>query len=250
MNSPDEYDVHQLAEPYRRSKELPFRVYSEIPNHLDLLGPLAGLDVLDLACGEGFYTRRIKQAGAGRVVGIDLAETMIKQARSQEQAEPLGIEYVLAKAEQPPDLGTFDLVSAAFLLCNAPDRETLDAMAHSIARFLKPGGRFVTTDARFAEHPNAEYRPYGMTGNVTAPLPDGAAYEITFFLDDGRFFTITNYAHKQSAYAAALQSAGLTDLSWHTPSITCEGLKLFGEAFWTEYLSRPPIMRLSARKPE
>jgi len=72
-----EYD--SLVRAYQRSKSLPFRVYSEIPNHLESLGDLRGLDVLDLACGEGFYTRLIKQAGGrprrggGSVAGDDRA---------------------------------------------------------------------------------------------------------------------------------------------------------------------------------
>ena len=66
-----EYD--DLVRQYQRSKELPFRVYSEIPDHLELLGDLRGRSVLDLACGEGFYTRLIKKAGADRVVGVDLS---------------------------------------------------------------------------------------------------------------------------------------------------------------------------------
>ena len=63
-----EYD--SLVRAYQRSKTLPFRVYSEIPNHLELLGDLRGRSVIDLACGEGFYTRLIRQSGAARVVGV------------------------------------------------------------------------------------------------------------------------------------------------------------------------------------
>ena len=39
---------------------------------LELLPPLAGLDVLDLACGEGHLSRQLAAAGA-RVTGVDLA---------------------------------------------------------------------------------------------------------------------------------------------------------------------------------
>ena len=56
-----EYD--DIVRQYRRSKEMPYRIFSEIPDHLELLGELRGRSVLDLACGEGFYTRLIKKAG-------------------------------------------------------------------------------------------------------------------------------------------------------------------------------------------
>src|SRR5262249_53067422 len=87
MNS--EYDP--LAAAYQRSKLLPFRVYSEIPNHLESLGDVRDRHVLDLACGEGFYTRLIRRAGAARVVGVDLSAEMIGLAREQETKAPLGI---------------------------------------------------------------------------------------------------------------------------------------------------------------
>lgn len=247
MSTP-EYDLHNLAEPYRKSKDLPVRVYSEIPNHMALLEPLAGRDVLDLACGEGFYTRLIKQAGARRVVGVDLAKSMIDMARRQEAAAPLGIEYVLAQAECMPDLGKFDVVSAAFLLCNAPDRATLRGMLSAAATRLEPGGRFVTTDARFGEHPGADYRPYGMSTSLRIAPVDGAPYEITFSLDDASSFTITNYAHSRAAYEAAFAAAGFVDVTWHAPTVTEAGLARFGDAFWKTYVEHPPIVCITARR--
>ena len=36
-----------------------------------------GLSALDLACGEGFYTRVIRHCGAARVRGLDLPEAII-----------------------------------------------------------------------------------------------------------------------------------------------------------------------------
>ena len=40
--------------------------------------------MLDVACGEGFYTRMIRERGAARVTGIDLSQGMIDLARKQE----------------------------------------------------------------------------------------------------------------------------------------------------------------------
>jgi toxoflavin synthase len=45
---------------------------------------LVRTSVLDLACGEGFYTRLLRQTGAGRVVGVDLSAGMIALARQEE----------------------------------------------------------------------------------------------------------------------------------------------------------------------
>jgi SAM-dependent methyltransferase len=36
---------------------------------------------VDIACGEGYYTRLLRRREAGKVVGIDLSERMIELAR-------------------------------------------------------------------------------------------------------------------------------------------------------------------------
>src|SRR5688572_32933815 len=58
------------------------------------LGNVPGQSLLDLACGDGFYTRRFRSEGeADPVLGIDLSPKQIERARAIEQREPLGIEY-------------------------------------------------------------------------------------------------------------------------------------------------------------
>lgn len=243
---PAEYDA--LARPYRRSKAMPFRVHGEIPDHLALLGDLRGRSVLDLACGEGFYTRLIRKAGADRVVGVDLSESMIAMAREQEAADPLGITYVCGPAESLGAIGPFDVVSAAFLLNCAPDRTALDGMARAVATNLVPGGRMVMTISGFDAWPGTDYSPYGMVGDVGEAIADGEPYRITFLLDEDTF-TIVNYAHSRATYEASLRRAGLVDLAWHAPRITDEGLAAHPPGFWETYLNRPPILRLSAARP-
>ena len=44
---------------------------------MELAGDVRDQRILDLACGEGFYTRRLKAAGAARVLGIDVSAEMI-----------------------------------------------------------------------------------------------------------------------------------------------------------------------------
>ena len=241
-----EYDV--LVRQYQRSKELPFRVFSEIPDHLDLLGDLHGRSVLDLACGEGFYTRLIKKAGADRVVGVDLSGQMIAMARQQEADEPMGIVYLAGPVEGLEPMEPFDVVSAAFLLNCAPTRSNLAAMARTIAANLVPGGRLVATISNIGQWPGVDYTPYGMATDVTRPLDDGEPYHITFLLDDDAF-TIENFAYSHATYKAAVGEAGLTNIQWHSPRVTPEGLAAFGPGFWHVYLSYPPILRLSAERP-
>ena len=57
-----EYD--RIASEYRDSKRLPFRDHVERYSLFRMLGDVRGARILDLACGDGFYTRLLMKAGA------------------------------------------------------------------------------------------------------------------------------------------------------------------------------------------
>jgi 2-polyprenyl-3-methyl-5-hydroxy-6-metoxy-1,4-benzoquinol methylase len=57
-----------------------------------LIGNVKGLFVLDVACGEGCNTRLLASKGA-KVVGVDSSKKLIESAVSQEERDPIGIDY-------------------------------------------------------------------------------------------------------------------------------------------------------------
>ena len=69
-----------IADLYQRSKGSPVRRFIETYTLLELVGNIAGLRVLDLACGEGFHTRRLRTGGARHVTGVDISPAMIDLA--------------------------------------------------------------------------------------------------------------------------------------------------------------------------
>ena len=81
---------------------------------LDLLGSVAGLRVLDVACGHGRITRELARRGA-ELVGIDISGNLISKAKETEQNEPLGIHYIHDDVTAPNILGDcqFDAAAAA-----------------------------------------------------------------------------------------------------------------------------------------
>jgi 2-polyprenyl-3-methyl-5-hydroxy-6-metoxy-1,4-benzoquinol methylase len=62
------------------------------PALLAVCEPVASLDVLDLGCGQGFFSRQLAKRGA-QVVAIDIAEELLAFALKHEKQEPLGITY-------------------------------------------------------------------------------------------------------------------------------------------------------------
>jgi len=242
-----EYDP--LAMQYAESKRLVFRVYSEVPNHVQLLGDLSGQRVVDLACGDGFYTRQIRNLGADRVLGVDVSEQMIRLANEHESADPLGIEYVACSATDLSCLGaeTFDVASTAFLFNCATDQNELHRMFSEISARLDPGGRLCATVGDLGHRPGIDYSPYGMRTQIPSDLEEGAPYSITFLLESSDF-TITDYNHSLSTYEKIGESAGLRFQGWYPCTVTDEGFDAFGQDFWQRWIDSPCIWRFVATK--
>ena len=62
------------------TSELAIMKYTEEFTLLGLLGDVREQIVLDLACGEGRFARKIMQGGARRLVGVDMSEKMVELA--------------------------------------------------------------------------------------------------------------------------------------------------------------------------
>ncbi|MFZ5617894.1 MAG: class I SAM-dependent methyltransferase [Pseudomonadota bacterium] len=102
--------------------------------------PLAGKQVLDVGCGDGFFTIAIAKAG-GVVIGVDTDDEMLSAAKANASSEGVSVDFKRADAcALPFHDATFDVVVAASLLCLVRDR---DAVLAEMARVLKPNGRLV-----------------------------------------------------------------------------------------------------------
>jgi 2-polyprenyl-3-methyl-5-hydroxy-6-metoxy-1,4-benzoquinol methylase len=187
-----------IAKEYQDSKSLPFRLYVEEHTLFSLIGDIHGLKVLDLACGEGIYARKLKRRGAEAVTGVDISAEMIRLARAQEDAEPLGLRYAVMDAAAVEGLGSFDVVVGAYLLNYAKSRDELRAFASSIFRSLKSGGRFVAFNDNPANDPKdfARYRKYGFEKKCGSGddkvRREGDPITYTLFNPDGRVFSFVD----------------------------------------------------------
>jgi ubiquinone/menaquinone biosynthesis C-methylase UbiE len=113
-----------------------YRDFINTPAFLAMLPDIAGLDVLDIGCGEGHNTRLLAKRGA-RVTGIDIAAKFIAHARDAERQEPLVTYEVASAVALPFAEATFDAATAFMSFMDVPETDRAFAEAY---RVLRPGG--------------------------------------------------------------------------------------------------------------
>jgi SAM-dependent methyltransferase len=108
---------------------------------LDLAGEVRGLDVLEVACGQGRVARELARRGA-RVTGVDISAALLGMAQAAETRQPLGITYVQADATDPGVLAGQVFGAVAGNLCLS-DIDDLGGLLATVARVLAVDGWFV-----------------------------------------------------------------------------------------------------------
>jgi 2-polyprenyl-3-methyl-5-hydroxy-6-metoxy-1,4-benzoquinol methylase len=111
-----------------------------------LLGVQPGEVVLDVACGNGLFARRLAELGAS-VVACDFSARMIEQARQRPSAHPDRIEYRVVDATDEGQLLALGSRRFDAAICNMAlmDMATIEPLLRALAQLLKPNGRFVFT---------------------------------------------------------------------------------------------------------
>lgn len=128
---------------WKRSEPNSLSDFTGRPVVFDMCGDVTGLAVLDVGAGEGYCSREMKRRGAGRVLGIELSEQMVKLAQAQEAEFGHGIEYQQGDARNlSMDEASFDLVLAVFVF-NYMNSKDMELALKGMYRALRPGGSLV-----------------------------------------------------------------------------------------------------------
>ena len=120
--------------------EISWGIWAIDESELNVLGDVAGLDVVELGCGTAYFSAWLAKLGA-RPIGVDITPAQLETARRM-MAET-GIEFPLVEADAAetglPD-ACFDLVVSEYgaSIWVDPYRWIPEA-----ARLLRPGGRLV-----------------------------------------------------------------------------------------------------------
>lgn len=135
-----------------RSRGLEKRHWDTTRELIELMNVGEHDNVLDLGCGVGWATRVLAQrASRGIVVGLDLSDRMIAQARSGYR-NPANVLFLVADASGIPlATGFFDAILSVESIYYCPD---LEAAFSEAQRILKPGGKACFLTGYYKENPH------------------------------------------------------------------------------------------------
>lgn len=176
------------------------------------LGNVDQLDVLDLACGTGYFAQKAVHQGARRVVGVDISPVMIDEARNHSK-EDSRLEFYVGDCSKPLGVGTFDVILANWFLNYASNAEEQLTMWKNIHAHLKPGGRCIgiTPNLELLKGPFPKGYRFGVALDVVGEVEDGVKYMVSV---DNPPFQFENYMLRKDVYEACARGAGLGQIEW------------------------------------
>ena len=126
----------EVIEEERTKKEVNFIV--------DALALKKSERILDLACGTGRHALELARRGFTGVTGLDYTEEYLEKAHAQKTAEDLNVRFLQGDMRDIPFENQFDACFNYFtsfgFFADPRDNEKVIA---SVAKALKPGGRFL-----------------------------------------------------------------------------------------------------------
>ncbi|EFA84785.1 methyl transferase [Heterostelium album PN500] len=105
-----------------------------------------GMDVADLGCGFGYFSRWAHKNGAKSVVGYDLSENMLQNARKLTGAGCPSIKFIKEDMENIELRDTYDLIFSSLAIHYVSD---IGKLFGKLGRAVRPGGYLVFS----VEHP-------------------------------------------------------------------------------------------------
>jgi len=175
-----------------------------LPNLSRLVDTKSGEHILDLACGQGFFSRAFATTGA-QVTGVDISKELIDIAKKGlEDNHKVALEYFVAPSHQLTAVasGTIDKVIIVLALQNI---EKIKETMEECSRVLRPEGKlYIVLNHPAFRIPKRSSWGYDESAGIQYRRIDG-------YLSEGKFEI------EMKPGAAAFGKKGEATVSFHRP---------------------------------
>jgi len=251
----DQYDEVQSDGRYEEgmARMAVYHRHCQDPVIFRTLGEVQGKALLDLACGDGFYTRRFRaECRAKPVMGIDLSPKQIERAQTIERQKPLGIEYRVGDVTELELDRRFDVVTAIHLLHYLDNAAEIESALERISDLLDDRGRFITMIANpefdLHKHDAVDSRTkFGYSFSLAEPGNGGLMRFHPGGFEKERELTVEFRRWERHFLDSVAVDVGFIP-QWHDPFISTEGLEMYGVSFFENYLDNPQSKLLCLSK--
>jgi 2-polyprenyl-3-methyl-5-hydroxy-6-metoxy-1,4-benzoquinol methylase len=225
-----------------------------------LLNLQAGETVLEIACGNGIFARRMAQAGV-HVVATDFSARLLERARAHSSEYGERIEYRLVDATSEEQIVALGVQRFDAAVCNQGimDMTEIDPLMHSIRQVVKPGGRFVFS----LSHPCFNHTGMALSAEETTingELVTTYSIKVTRYLHKGPekgiaiigqpvsqyYFDRPLHELFNACFRAGLVMDGLEEPAFNHPHDGSQVSRLFS---WANYHQIPPVLVARLRVP-
>jgi len=234
---------NKIGEKYANMiKTDPLKNYLQYPGLIRLLGDIKGKKILDIGCGNGFFSKMVAEKGAS-IVGFDVSEKQIELAIENEKRDKLGMTFVCSDQFKFSYPEKFDLAFSNMVIFYATNFNELVQFFKCAFKSLKDNGKFISVIV------NPNYKGFGKLNYDRKIVREGNKAKSEFYIN-GKFDVSSGFYtwFTKDEYEGAAKKAGFSKAEWKKISVEKEGIKDKGEKFWEGYDADPLYGILSVEK--
>ncbi len=218
-----------IGSKYNITKQQPWRKYIEEYTLNKIIGDLNNKKILDLACGDGFYTNKFNKQNPKKLIGVDISKEMIKLALDKDTCIP----YIVCDVMNLNLNEKFDIITGIYLLNYAKSEEELDKFVKVIKKHLDDDGTFIGINCSTTRDVS-DYKKYGFKKIVN----DNNTIEWTYYDNDNDIICkFNNYYLSNKIYERVFTQNSLK-LTWMYPYLD----PTQNSSYWQNFFDNSPIV--------
>ncbi len=209
------------------------------PTLLMMAGDISGKDIVDIGCGNGYYTRILAAQQPHTITGIDLSKEMIELARLSDKQENKVINFEIGNMKTFASDDLVDIITAVYAINYNHTKKELIETCKNIYRNLREDGVFCGVTLRPGLVGRKEFvRNFRFTrADGSLKFQDGDKVICSVLNKDTReISTFTCQYWSEATYTECMLLAGFKRVVWHYDLIVSdEGRRVFDASYWKDW---------------